>query len=290
MGQSDLLPAYSQYYLDLDEGKGREIDVTGDKRWLVINGRTFYSINMSATLTVECKTSSRPWVFYNVPVSANTRLLRDALLICSKPDIFKTVGRYLGLVRMQKFLQEHHHHSKITELAVAFQEPFTNNQNRDPIFQSLLQTTKASEFHNSLAQERMSNQSVALTYPIVVFSGQLFSANLDDDNLTLAPSEHIVCQFAYRSSHYDRHYLVDVVTPDYLPLLMEQIRGSVDKLNGMIAEAPHAPKTVESFGLIPRSGVYRSGRIRKSEDAGVEVIVGIQSIKPASPSTKVNHN
>lgn len=196
---SGFTPLYSQYYLDVDEDKGREIDVVGQKRWLVINSRTFFSINLSARLAIECKTSNRPWVFYTVPSSPAVGVLRYAQLICAKPDIFRTMGRYLGLVPMHKFFPENHHHSKVAEVAVAFQEPFASNQDRDPIFQALIQAAKAAEFYHSLANDKMGNQSVALIYPIVVFSGQLVSATFEDNDLTLNPTDHLVCQFAYRS-------------------------------------------------------------------------------------------
>ena len=48
-------PLYSQHYVDLDGDKGREIDVIGQRRWLVINGKTYYSLNLSANLVVECR-------------------------------------------------------------------------------------------------------------------------------------------------------------------------------------------------------------------------------------------
>lgn len=271
---SGFVALFSQFYLDLDEDKGREIDVTGHKRWLVINGRTFYSISLSASLTIECKTTEqRPWVFYTVPSTPRVRLLRDSLLVSAKPDIFRPTGRYLGLVRMQKFLADHHHHRKVTQVAVAFQEPFVN-RDRGAIYQALLQASKAAEFYTSLARDSMSNQSVALIFPIVVFSGQLFSAEFKGDDLDLAPTDHVVCQLAYRSRHYDRTYLVDVVTPEYLPRLLDQIRAFVDRLARQIAEAPHSAKTVQSFGLTPHKGVHRRGRLRKAAEDGTEVIIG----------------
>ena len=193
-------------------------------------------------------------------------------MIRAKPDIFRTKGRYLGLVRLQRFLEDHHHHSGIKEIAVAFQEPF-GSRDRDPIYAALLQAAKAAEFRISL-QSNQANQSVALSFPVVVFSGDLFRACVSDDDVTVEPVDHLVCQFAYRSRHYDRTYLIDVVTQDRLPVLAAAIRAVVDELATLIANAQHSTKTVQSFGLSPRKGVNRRGRIRRAVDDGVEVVIG----------------
>ena len=216
---------HSNYYLDRDEQKGREIDVYARKN-IVFEDSLGEKISIGINLVCEVKKSiKKPWVIF----STNKNLY----------DSFFGFSLYyennMKNVLEQKITMKVDRNSSIGSFArigETYCEAFINNAKKSgsdysQIFKSLTSSAKASEYFLSMREQNyfldaLYPKSIEFFEPIVIIDGRLCEAYLNKENeLELNEINHIPVLFNRVSPKYDRNnYIIDVITIKELPNLL----------------------------------------------------------------------
>ncbi len=92
IGRRGYHVAHNVYFLDRDEGKGREIDLRGLKNAFFERGGTSYAVRHC--LLLECKKSaSRPWVVFTSPTVSYDQTVNEIHTRGAKNGLWFTPSR-----------------------------------------------------------------------------------------------------------------------------------------------------------------------------------------------------
>lgn len=218
---------HSNYYLDKDEEKGREIDIFAYKSYLIKNNSPNKSISIHINLVCEVKKSTKkPWIIFSTKKSTSDNFF--GLSIYYEKNMKKIIEE-----KIQWKVDRNSSISSFKRIGETYCESFSynvgKNDNQSQIFKSLTSSTKASEYFLSIRKSNhllnaLCPNSIEFFEPIVVFKGQMFEAYLNDqDELELNEIGHIPIVFNRISPNYDRYgYLVDIVKVEELSNLLAE--------------------------------------------------------------------
>jgi len=218
---------HSNYYLDKDEEKGREIDIFAYKSNFIKNNRLEESMSIHINLVCEVKKSTKkPWIIFSTKKSPSDNFF--GLGIYYEKNMKNIVEQKIG-----NSVDRNSSISNFERIGETYCEAFVyktgKNDNQSQIFKSLTSSTKASEYFLSIRKSNLllnviSPKSIEFFEPVIVFKGQMFEAYLNDqDELELNEINHIPIIFNRISPNYDRHdYLVDVVRVEELSNLLAE--------------------------------------------------------------------
>lgn len=203
--------ANNVYYIDQDEGKGREVDMRALKNYKFNAGEKSYFIRHC--LLIECKRSAdKPWVVFTSPQTVYDRLSFFLHSRGVKKDI--EWADYGVPAKMGKI----HPFSICERRGRSFFEPFKRNEGKVTIYKSLITSVKAAIAirNNEFSAE---SNAVCYYYPMVIFDGKLYEAYLDDRNkIVVQEADSVMVSFFYESPKYqDERFVVPIVTERYLP-------------------------------------------------------------------------
>jgi hypothetical protein len=195
--------AHNVYFLDRDEGKGREIDLRGLKNAFFERGGTRYAVRHC--LLLECKKSvSRPWVVFTSPAVSYDQDVTQIQTGGAKDGQWFLPTSEEDLLRFE----EAHPWFSTKQRGRSFFEPFGgSSENNQAIFKALVSVVKA------LIDVRTSGfaarhpypggmRDLAFYYPLVVLEGQLFTARLESSGLVVEEASAIPVSLYYRSPQY----------------------------------------------------------------------------------------
>lgn len=212
--------ATNVYFIDRDEGKGREVDIRALCNAFLKLGTKSGAVRHC--LLVECKKSSnRPWVFFTSPT------------VSYDQDLFETLSH--GLSR--KWItspdeavnfEKRHPWFRLPERGRSFYEAFSGNaETHHAIQRGLMSAIKATiETRKSkFAGDYPDLLNAIFYYPIVVLDGELFTARLSGSRLIVKPATKVAVSVHYRSTQYpdDDRYTVMVVRETALPALLTEL-------------------------------------------------------------------
>ena len=218
---------HSNYYLDKDEEKGREIDIFAYKSDRIKNNSFEESISIHINLVCEVKKSTKkPWVIFSTKKSPSDNFF--GLSIYYEKNMKNIIEK-----KIQWKVDRNSSIGSFKKIGETYCEAFKDTKNNDSdysqIFKSLTSSTKASEYFLSIRKSNhllnaLCPNSIEFFEPIVVFKGKMFEAYLNDQGeLELNEINHIPIIFNRISPNYDRHgYLVDVVKVEELSNLLAE--------------------------------------------------------------------
>ena len=220
-----IKPYQSQYYIDKDENKAREIDIVAGCGWnFTLGATTLYLIR---ALVIEVKKSTRPWViftsarsntdhespscisFLNVDESAASDITSIVHATCLSQ--FERIGRN-GCVLYAK------------ELSNGSIEDGDRNGERSSSIPGLLPSIKASiniSAYNKIRLDHYGTEApsqatkmAGIVERILVLDGKLFESYLDEHgNLQVNETHHIPYLVNYDSENYPHlNLIVHIVT------------------------------------------------------------------------------
>jgi hypothetical protein len=216
---------HSNYYLDRDEEKGREIDVYASKN-IVFKDSLGKEIYIGLNLVCEVKKSiEKPWVIFSTKKSHYDSFFGFSLYY---ENNMKNV-----IAKIIEFnIDRNSSIGSFTRIGETYCEAYINNTQKSgsdysQIFKSLTSSVKASEYFLSIRGDNafinaLFPKSIELFEPIVIFNGLRCEAYLNEQNeLELDEINHIPIFFNRISPKYNRtNYIVDVVTIKELPNLL----------------------------------------------------------------------
>lgn len=211
---------HSDYYLDRDEEKGREIDIFASKIE-VFKDSLGKKIDISINLVCEVKKSIKNhWVIFSTKKSHYQHFFGFSLYHENN----------MKNVLDQKITMKVDRNSSIgsfTRIGETYCEAFKKNSDNSQIFKSLTSAAKASEYFLSIRKDNyladaLSPKSIEFFEPIVIFDGLMCEAYLNKQNeLELNEINHIPVLFNRISPKYDRYnYIIDIITIKELPNLL----------------------------------------------------------------------
>jgi len=217
---------HSVYYVDDDEGKGRELDILAHKFLWNQKGKINWFVD--TYLAIECKKSDKPWVIFTSQKDGdddNNIFTYDHMVqqeleipVWSPDEIWETV------IDPVTTISPHFSHSRIGR---TYFIPFTNSETSEMIYKSLTTSVKA-----TIAIKKNSGYAgsrLYFYYPTVVLQGRLFESYLENGESKLVESEMLPVSFTYKSANYEPvNFIVPIVTENafgkYLNSL-EQVSG-----------------------------------------------------------------
>jgi hypothetical protein len=233
---------HSPSYLDDVEHRSREFDIRADRyvtaRINAPGAEGEYEIPLAVTLTIACKKSEKPWVFFT---NAETVYDDQSSSIYSSSlfgDMFRATNQRPYLLNA-----ENHRYWKAKRRARTFYQPLSKQEQpvyMPLIFHAVSSATKATLFLSS--HELPKKDRIQLYYPVVVFSGDLFEADVfSEDNVTLNRSSYLQLAFhyiEYREATADEsssgpsgpqvishQFIVDIVHISYLAKFLEIVEA-----------------------------------------------------------------
>jgi hypothetical protein len=235
-------------YLDDTEYKNREFDIWA-VRTLQIEKPFADILSVSVCLITECKKSDKPWVFFTTPEKHGAYILgrvikwrlEEQQVFTSHSLLKDKSGRQSIITDNQ--LREFHHYFKSDRLARTFYEPLKGEKFKASphIYDAIMSVIKATLFHN---QDDPKENWLRIYYPVVIFSGNLFEAQVDEKkSIKLTPVEHLQLSFNYKrpsspvptienQSIWNNYheFIIDVVHEKYLDSFLHLIENEQDIL------------------------------------------------------------
>jgi hypothetical protein len=197
----------SRYYFDADKVE-HEIDLTAFRQSLANNPSNVTHM-LNTNMILECKKNdSNHWIFFTGEFT-----LPMLNCISNLPENRLDKFEILSL----KSLAEHHY--KKATLASSYCCAFKADRNQ--IFEAINQVSSAYNYDVMNVEPRMAKSDykkegvwINIFYPIIVFGGKLFTAELIDKEIQVKIAKHIV----YNTFHEYRLKLprtIDVVSEDF---------------------------------------------------------------------------
>ena len=226
---------HSVYYIDKDEGKGREIDIVAsrhrhrlkkDARWFVIHN-----------LTIECKKSEKPWVIFSslaggdddqnlFMVDSPYGMELEAWNDESDWDVFDDIEKIHPMLKCKRQGRNYF-------------VPFANFENSETIFKALTTSVKAAIAIKETKLSYSNEDRLCFSYPIVVLQGKLFEAYLENDDIKIQEIQMIPVNFRYISANYaGEPFLVPIVTEDGFPELIKEFEVLLEYWINLVDNRP----------------------------------------------------
>lgn len=216
-------------FLDAEEGKNREYDVRAYKEWLA--DRDGYQFTVGVYLVVECKKSDSPWVFVTTEEAHQGdsigKLIRQA---CRTKGILWSSLRERRPALRAMDLRAMHHYFTVKKHARTYTEPLRtkDGEHETRIFSAAMSCIKAAVFGE---QEFSTDSWLRIFYPVIVFSGHMYTADIQDDkSIDLERVPYVQLQQSYSSAalmarESSTSFIIDVVHEDYLPEFLRTVEG-----------------------------------------------------------------
>ena len=226
-------------YFDDSEGRSREFDIRAFRQKPVKSWGESSAVGVY--LITECKKSEKPWVFFTTPERHNQSRLGEAIK-CGNPEIqIFTIATSSKSLISDEELRKFHHYFQQPRLARTFYEPLKGqekSQHSTMIYSAVMSSIKATLFHKN---ESPAKNSLMIYYPLIVFSGNLFDAQVDSNkNIDLLPVKYLQLSFNYRTRSVtpntgwtfdnSHKFILDVVHETYLDKFLEVIEEEHDIL------------------------------------------------------------
>ena len=212
-------------YYDSESGKQRTVDIIAEKD-LLKNAK----FTIGLFLVIECKKSTKPWVFYASDFDLNKPEIRRKAVSSSQffihtPAHQKKSGEGL-LKSINQFLLQNHLMSPIFgRLAHIPFEPFTGGQVRS-IHKARMQVCNAildleRRFTRVHEETKFPYPYGIILIPIIVLDGHLYTYK----NKQLNPEKGLY----YYCSYADYAFMIEIVTEDFFDIYLNTIEEQITK-------------------------------------------------------------
>lgn len=199
--------AQSSYYMDIDEGKPREIDIRALKNYgFRYNDQFAY---FRHCLLIECKKSKDPWVFLCSKIGDYDAEFYD---IPSYPN-----NKGVNLETTDYALLRIKHPFNISSMRGRSYFKLSSNDNKSSeIFKALTASIKAT-IYTIKKGFPLGECSLCYYYPIVVVDGRIFQATLNAGHIEVQEVNSVICSFFYESDTVkDGRYTIPVIKEENL--------------------------------------------------------------------------
>jgi hypothetical protein len=194
----------------------QQIDALGDVRSFTEN-----AIN-GIRLLIECKRSTKPWVFYATH--------QDGTAVFQTKILGENPAKFSGSEQDKLFNQELiknlHQYSLRTEVATNYFEPFTNGEGIQ-ILDASMKVVKGLNYDKQKIASLASNWKLSIFgiyyYPVIVFEGDLFQCTIEKEGETFSRAKYLqlICDYVGES------YRIDVVSSDFFNEFLKYVNAEL---------------------------------------------------------------
>lgn len=210
----------------------REIDICAS-----ISPISIGNLELEANLIIECKKSEAfSWVFFTRPfrfeVDDLTGQYLDELQMAAKNTERNEI--------MHEILKETKlHYSDQKRVGVTYEAFQTGDahksqfkEDKSAIFEAVSQLKSYVECSNDediRIRVPVLPYTIQMSFPCIVFRGPMYEAIVEDDDLRLERTSHVVLNTSFSSMYsiYEKGLLVDIVSEDYFNDYQELIRKDI---------------------------------------------------------------
>ena len=240
----DFEVTMSDYYLDKDLNKGRELDIKVDIP--IESPKTSSTIFLD--LLIQCKNlPGNAWVFSKAPQRVVPACRSTSIL-----DLLDWRPRWHVVFSGQKDL-----HYKQIELTKAYHEFVLDkkgsNKKDDNLFETVISLAKATSYELGMAlrefREELEDLSeeelkkyqpdqVKIFYPLAIFNGKMYLAEEVEKgmDMKLTPIDHIGLLFNYVSGSYDIELVIDILHKKALERFFKSIVSDANVLREALGD------------------------------------------------------
>lgn len=227
------------------EEKSREYDLDATKTTEVFKGG-LTSHYLSFSVLCECKNNPQPLVFFTKDISDD--IFQYDIKVSGMPVRFWDDGAYIGLCDFTNIKRFHHHCSGVvaTQWCTFSQKKKDNtwmashSDEQHDAFTTLLKAIdyQIGRHYDSWSPDypQRSDVDINIYYPLVILSGSLYSAILQNGKLALNKTKHV----HFRKEIYQPSiecvdtYHIDVIQEQYLPTYLKMIGVEVTKIRNSL--------------------------------------------------------
>lgn len=224
----------SPYYLDKDEGKGRELDVKA----LLFTKSKSESPAVFINLLIECKNvQGNSWIFYNSPYVV------DHFSHYYETSVLRAIGWNNNMAYNLVYKSGlHFRHLPITILNDEFViDKKKSNGKSNNLFEAIVTVVKASGFEfeeeNRSLKETAKDDAenldyVNLYFPVIVSNAKMFLVDQVEkgQGMELTSINNIGCYVDYISGNYNLKLLVEVINENFLKQYFSEIKKDLELL------------------------------------------------------------
>ena len=213
---SDYYVANNLYYVDRDEGKGRELDIRAHRNFEIPHPNKTYWVRNC--LLVECKKSKDPWVVFTSPRTYHDIDTKTLDYQGTQTNDWLTAG-------LVEWLDGNHPFALYERRGRTSFTPFSNSRT---LFKALIGAVKA-----TIASKKEGFSagygSVVFYYPLVVLEGELYEAHLNVKNaIDLVKCDSVLFSFSYQSEKYEHErFAVMVLCEKAFPEFLRQLEDTL---------------------------------------------------------------
>lgn len=213
---NEYLVANNLYYIDRDEGKGREIDLRALKNFRFEKHDIEYFVRHY--LFIECKKSiDKPWVILSSPITEY-----DMNVFEIDDRGFSESGKASRIIFDEK-VEEIHPFKLCSRRGRSYFEAFRSSEIGEQIFKALTTSVKALIATRDTRPDDWHND-ICFYYPLIVLEGKLFEAYYEHNDVCVAEAEIVIVSFFYESLKYQRQtFAVPIVTETALPNFVSKL-------------------------------------------------------------------
>ena len=223
----------NKYYDDIDEEKGREIDLVAEYCKKTDTDKDDY-LEMSFKFIVEIKKSTNPWVF-STSLSDDFYENESLFFRCEsenfdKVNLVNTFKKHIGEINKQRLGRN---------FSIIDPTDFKEKSNDSQIIKSLFSVSKAfyeEFFLNNYIQEnkgKLSEKIFEYYELLVIVDAPIYEVFIEKEKDKISQTNEILVSFNYKSPKYNntRVYLVRVINKDHLNHFLKDRVDSFKKIS-----------------------------------------------------------
>lgn len=222
----------SIYYLDENEGKPREMDIMAHHNSTFVNDfkETVYVRNY---LVIECKKNNdKPWVFLSSEKNEGDPNLKNIFLYPFKPSLVPLF--------QESIITIGHSHPYVFNrlLGRSYFEAFkSGNEANEMIFKAVSSVTKATIYFD---KDKGNMHNICFYYPVIVVSGELFEATLNDENdVNVKQVDSVLLSYHHKSANEERNFLIQVIKEKTLEKYLNELESTYEVVSNEVESRYH---------------------------------------------------
>lgn len=251
LNQSGWTVESNSYYFDYEEQKSRSIDVfaygkLGTFPLLTRPSplRRISPFDLRSFVCVECKKSETDtWVFFTQPSISTSKFMHfpgqyiDFGGILSgeySTGFFEDMNISFDLTKQLHF-SRYNIASTFTSIKMSKKQK-KRQKTKDDIFEAANQLVKYIAYRwSGIVEGRYvgglptkSDRSIRIAFPIIVFDGRIFEAQVSKGEIQLSETNHVLLSFNYQPRYFSKHalgYIIDVVNKDNFENLLHELEN-----------------------------------------------------------------
>lgn len=233
-------------YLDIEKGKWRTIDILAHQSANTSNSPVYERLHV--TLVVECKKSSKPWVFW-VRDKKGLRMFRP--LVAS--GLIKLESKpWLHPLHFEELADcFHYYFPEFKKIAIIPYEPFIKKEKGDGksiVFEAKNQVLKSLLYEENQTRKFCSMEearekvkanfktanSIFVLYPLIIFDGHLYELEYIERKPKLTLSRYIQFLTSFGFPTPDE-FVIDIVEISFLEEYLRVLNKGIERLTKKIA-------------------------------------------------------